>query len=278
MEWFRQHPGRVLVLAVLAPLAVSGVLFPLRDDLANSSAALVLVLIVVGASATANRLAGVLAALSSAVGFDFFLTRPYLDLHITSADDIELAALLLLVGLIVNEIALWGVRQHAAASQQAGFLLGVLESADLATGSTRPLDALERVAATIRRTLGVNKVSFEYGEQEAGAAVLARDGSVHCRGRDVDVAVTGLPTDTCTAIPVAQRGAQLGYFKVTATRPVRPTREQLRVAVLLAGQWSLGEIPPPSAASRRRSLPIGPPLGSPARPATTDGTRELVDN
>lgn len=243
IDWLRQHRGSVRGLAVLVPLAVGGGLYLLRDYVANSAAALILVLFVVGIAATGDRIAGVLAGLSSAIGFDFFLTRPYLRLRIDSAEDIELTVLLLLVALAVNELALWGLRQHATASQQTGFIQGVLESADLATGSTHLPDALERVSESIRKMLGAERVTFEHGDHDAGSAVIARDGSVRRRGKDLDVASEGLPTDRSTVIPIVQRGAQIGYFQVTATRTVRPTREQLRVAVLLAGQWSLREHP-----------------------------------
>lgn len=241
MEWFRKHRGYVRGLAVLAPLAVSGLLYLARDLIANSAAALVLVLCVVAAAATGDRLAGVLAGLASAVGFDFFLTRPYLTLDIAGAEDIELAVLLLVVALVVNELALWGIRQNAVASQESGFLRGVLESADLASGSTHLPDALERVSEGIRRTLGADAVAFTYGDQDAGTAVIGRDGSVRCRGTDLDVDADGLPTDRVSVIPIAQHGAQIGYFEISASGKVlRPSREQLRVAVLLANQLAMG--------------------------------------
>jgi hypothetical protein len=64
------------------------------------------------------------------------------------------------------------------------FVIGALESADLAAGSISETQALERVADTIRKLLG--------------------------------------------------------YFRISPpARDVRPSRDALRVAVLLAGQWSL---------------------------------------
>jgi hypothetical protein len=47
-----------------------------RDSVANTNAALALVLLIVAAAATGIRAAGLVAALSSAVCFDFFLTGP----------------------------------------------------------------------------------------------------------------------------------------------------------------------------------------------------------
>lgn len=261
MVWLRRHRGIVRLIAVVAPLAVSGVLFLIKGLVANSAAALILVLVVVGCAATGDRTSGFLASLASALGFNFFLTAPYLSLQIYNTEDIQLTVLLLLISSAVTELALWGVRQSAAASQQAGFVSGVLESADLAAGVARLPDALERVSESIRKTLGAELVSFEYGEHDSAAAVINRDGSVRCRGLDLDIGADGLPTDRHSVIPVVQHGAQVGYFRITtATTLVRPSREQLRVAVLLAGQWSLGALARPAVRQRREppDLVAGP--------------------
>ncbi len=244
--WYRQHPGIVRVLAVVVPLLVGGGLHLVIDLVPKSAAALVLVLFVVGGAATGDRVAGFLAAVSSAVAFDFFLTQPYLQLRIDNVEDIELAVLLLLVGLAVSELASWGIRQSAAATEQADFVKGALESADLAAGSTSESEALERVSDTIRRLLGVERVSFEYGDHDATAAVILRDGSMRYQGKSLDVALVGLPTGpyAYTAIPVVRQGAQIGYFRLASpTSGVRPGRDALRVAVLLAGEWSLRAVP-----------------------------------
>lgn len=242
LAWYRQHRAILRMLAVLVPLLVGGGLHLIDWLVPNSVAALVLVLFVVGFASTGDRLAGLLAAVSAGLGFDFFLTQPYFRLQIDSVEDIELTVMLLIIGLAVSELASWGVRQNASATEQAGFVIGALESADLAAGSTSETQALERVADTIRKLLGVEQVTYESGDHDAAAAVIQRDGSLHFQGKVIDVALTGFPQRAYayTAIPVVQRGAQLGYFRISPpARDVRPSREALRVAVLLAGQWSL---------------------------------------
>src|SRR6478736_660328 len=72
-----RHRSAVLLLSAVVPLAVSLALSPFRASIASTNAALVLVLIVVAAAATGLRFAGMVAAVSSAVSFDFFLTAPY---------------------------------------------------------------------------------------------------------------------------------------------------------------------------------------------------------
>ena len=112
---------RLAVLAALvAPLAVAAVLVPFRSSFPNTDAALVMLLVVVAVAANGYRLAGVLAALSVAVWFDFFLTQPYERFSITRRTDIETTVLLLLIGVAVTEIAVWGRRQSGAASRRAG--------------------------------------------------------------------------------------------------------------------------------------------------------------
>ncbi|WP_240617053.1 hypothetical protein [Nocardioides speluncae] len=56
-------------------------------------------------------------------------------------------------------------------------------------------------------------------------------------GHAVDVERVGLPTDEYVAVPVQRDSEVVGHFLVTATSHVTyPTREQRRVAVLLADQ------------------------------------------
>lgn len=244
-DWVQRNRGLLRLSAVALPLAVSGILFLLRGVIAGSAAALILVLLVVGAAATGDRTSGILAGLASALGFDFFLTAPYLDLHIANAEDIELAALLLLVGLAVNELALWGGRQRAVASERAGFISGVLESADLAAQGAPASDAVETVAGHIKHTLAAERVTYHEGLPSADAAVVQRDGTVTFQGVTLNVAADGLPSDRHTAVPVVEGGRTVGHFRVTtATSLVRPRPEQLRIAVLLADQIALpGAVP-----------------------------------
>ena len=250
MDWMQRNRGRLRLGAVVLPLAASGLLFGVRGSVSAPAAALILVLLVVGAASTGDRTTGILAGLSSALGFDFFLTRPYLDLHIANAEDIELAVLLLLVGLAVNELALWGGRQRAMASQRAGFIAGVFEAADAVAQGSPGTEAADTVAEHIRNSLGAERVSYRTGAPDQDEAVVQRDGSVTLQGELLDVASDGLPTDRVTAVLVVQGDRTIGRFQVTAaTALVRPHREQLRVAVLLADQLA-----------RRRAVPEPAPL------------------
>lgn len=236
-EWVGQNRGFLRGAAVVVPLLVSGVLYALDGVVAGAASALILVLVVVGAAATGDRPSGILAGLAGAVGFDFFLTAPHLSLNIADPEDIELAVLLLLVGLAVNELALWGGRQRARASEREGFIRGVMESSDLVAKGGPGTETVDTVAGHIRHSLGAERVTYAEGPAAADEAVVQRDGSVTLQGVALNVAAEGLPTDRFTAVPVIQGERTLGRFLVTtATRLVKPTTEQLRIAVLLADQ------------------------------------------
>ena len=227
----------MLTIAVLAPLAVCGLLVPLRDVVENTNAALILVLVVVGVAATGQRVAGVVAALSSAVFFDLLLTAPYGQLTIADPADVETAVLLTVAGLAVTELALWGRRQQSRSSAREGYLAGVVAAARIvASGETSLPDLTERIARQIRDVLDLDACRFEPGPAPEGASI-DREGTVFWNGREVDVEHDGLPTMDEIHLPVENHGSVYGHYVLTsATKTRRPELEQRLVAVTLAEQ------------------------------------------
>jgi K+-sensing histidine kinase KdpD len=225
--------------AVLAPLVVCLVLSGFRDSVPAASAVLVLVLCVVAAAATGDRLAGVVAALSSALWFDFFLTEPYNRLTIDDPDDIQAAVLLVVIGVAVTELAIWGRRQQAHAALRAGYLDGVLAAAaTVSRGEAGPDEVVHVVAAHIADVLGADSCRYVAGPvRDPRVALLDHEGVLTQNGHQRDVDRTGLPVDEYVAVEVRRATRVVGHFEVTAaTHVVRPSREQCRVAVLLADQ------------------------------------------
>ena len=102
-----RYRGVFLLAAAAVPLLLCAVLAAFRESLTTATAALLLVLFVVAVAASGDRVAGVFAALSSGVWFDFFLTQPYETFSITRRTDIETTVLLLVIGIAVTEIAVW---------------------------------------------------------------------------------------------------------------------------------------------------------------------------
>ena len=66
-----------MAAAIIAPAAVAAALIAWRTRLDTADNALILVVVIVAVASTGRRVAAAVAALASALSFDFFLTRPY---------------------------------------------------------------------------------------------------------------------------------------------------------------------------------------------------------
>jgi K+-sensing histidine kinase KdpD len=227
----------VIGLGVLLPLLVCLFLSVFRDQIENTNAALILVLVVVGAASTGNRAAGLAAAVVSAVGFDYFLTVPYQDLRIHARSDVETTVLLVLIGAAVTELALWGRRQQARASEQRGYLDGILETTVALAGSSSAATVIEHVERQLEGLLDLDQATFVRQGSVGGSPVLGRDGNLTRAGHSMDVDHGGLPTDTEIMLPVTDGSQPVGAFRlVAATHVARPTQQQRQVAALFADE------------------------------------------
>ncbi len=227
------------VLAVVVPAVVCSLLATVRDSVTAATCVLVLVLCVVAAAATGDRVAGLLAAVSSGAFFDLFLTEPYGSLSISRADDVEAAVLLVLISLAVTEITLWGHRQRERASRHLGYLEGVLGTARAVAEGELPASAVVRIVESqIAQVLEVESARFVEGPvRDNRVALLDHEGDVTRGGRPVDVTRSGFPTDEYVAVPVRRGSVVVGHFLLSsATRTAYPSIEQRQVAVLLADQ------------------------------------------
>jgi len=225
-----------ILAGLVAPLALTAILVPFRTSFPNTDAALVLILIVVAVAAFGSRPAGILAALSAAAWFDFFLTRPYERFSITRAADIETTVLILVIGVAVTEIAVWGRRQQLAATKRAGYLAGINLAAETVAGGGSAAALIDDVSGRLARLLSARECRFEHGVAGLGRpARLRHDGQVVTADQQV-VAVErdGLPATT--ELLVENRGVLRGRFLLTAEPGARPTVEQRLVAIAFADQ------------------------------------------
>jgi len=226
-----------VIAALVAPLALTAILVPFRHSFPNTDAALALILVVVAVAANGYRPAGYLAALSAAVWFDFFLTRPYEEFSITRRADIETTVLLLVIGAAVTEIAVWGRRQQAAASRRAGYLDGINASARAVATGGSPSELVDQVSARLTDLLSLRTCRFEYGKAGLGRpARLRNDGQVVTEHRTLNVPVEGLPSDADIELLVENAGVLQGRFLMRAKPNARPTLEQRLVAIAFAEQ------------------------------------------
>jgi K+-sensing histidine kinase KdpD len=233
---------RLAVLAGLAaPLALAAILVPFRTSFPNTDAALALILVVVAVAANGDRLAGVAAAVSAPVWFDFFLTRPYERFTITSRTDIETTVLLLVIGVAVTELAVWARRQHAAASRRAGYLDGINSAAHAVAAGGSPSVLIDQVTGELTRVLTLRSCGFQYGVAGIGQpARLEHNGKVTVRHRAWPVDTEGFPPDTDVELLVESGGVFQGRFLMAPDRAARSTLEQRLLAIALADQVGAG--------------------------------------
>ena len=236
---------RILVrgAAAVLPLVTCAILAGIRDDVTAATAALILVLWVVAAAASGDRVAGVLAALSGGVWFDFFLTEPYQRFTISDPDDVE-------VTCAAGRRSAWsstrsrcgGAASSLALPGRSGYLDGVLRAARLVSeGDTPPL-GLDRRWSLARSPMCSEPTGLPLRSRvpstTRASRLLDHDGEVTRGGHVVYVDRNGLPLSSEEVAIVVRRGPDiLGDFVVTsASHMTYPSKEERRVAVLLADQ------------------------------------------
>jgi hypothetical protein len=215
----RRHPWRDLwavAAALVGPFAASAVLLPFRTSWSNTNVALLLVVVVVAVAAAGNRFAGALAAVGSAVWFDFFFTLPYYRLTIRSSDDVTTAVLLLVTGLAVSQLAAWARKLKVTAVTGEGYLATMHGTAALAQASRSP------------------EGRFEYGSLRSHPPGLEPDGSIVDGQSYWDVEQAGLPPEL--ELRVFDQGQYYGRFLMRPAPGAKPTTQARRVAAALAEQ------------------------------------------
>ncbi|MDH6108542.1 putative membrane protein [Kitasatospora sp. MAP12-15] len=229
--------GPLAILAALAaPLAVCAILLPFRSSIANTNVALILVVVVVAAAVLGHRTAGALSAVSAAVWFDFFFTKPYEHFSISRSADITTAVLLLVVGLVVSQLAARARRLQVIAVTDADYLAQIHHTARLAQSSaTSPSTVIDQVEKQLVGLLHLRGCRFEYGTLIGHPPRLEPDGSVVLGRRSWDVDRLGLPGEE-VELRVFSNGHYYGRFMLQPTPGVIPSLEARLVAVTLADQ------------------------------------------
>lgn len=231
--WAARHAAPVWTAAAFVGPLVAGLLTPFRPHLDSSHVVLVLVLVVAAVSAAGLRGAGVVAAVTTGLAFDYFWTQPYGSLAIGDAGDIATVLLLVVVGVAIELLSWWGRRQHADATRRQGYLSSLRLAA--VSGPSGDGDAqLEAVCTALTTLLDADRCTFGLGAGD-GSTTLQPDGTVTRDGVPLPVDREGLPTDDTLTLPVRTEQGEAAHFAVTASGHLaRPTAEQRHVAALLA--------------------------------------------
>ncbi len=224
-----------LAIAALGPLLVAGVLVPFRDDLAAANVVLIFVLVVVLAATVGTRVSGALAAVISAMSFDFFFTHPYQSLTIDSADDVETTVLLLIIGLLVAEIVTYSRRHRRASEQRGDEITRLHRVAELVASDSDAEDVVLSVQAELIGLLSLRDCRYETPPFQSELPALERNGAIagdhrHWIGGEYTLPEQG------AAIPVLGRGTTFGRLVLVPDLSVGVSIEQRLVAVALADQ------------------------------------------
>jgi Domain of unknown function (DUF4118) len=228
---------RVAILAALvAPLAVSAILLPFRASWSNTNVALLLVVVIVGVSAIGNRVAGALAAVWSAVWFDFFFTLPFYRFAIRSSGDVTTAVLLLVTGLAVSQLAARARKLKVVAITDEGYLAQLHDTAALAQTARSPDTVVDHVREQLIGLLDLEGSRFEYGSLLGHPPRLEPDGTITMTGHARwDVELRGLPGEEIE-LRTFGGGQYYGRFMLKPKHGAKPPLQARLVAVTLADQ------------------------------------------
>jgi K+-sensing histidine kinase KdpD len=143
--------------AFVASLLIGLLVEPFRATIGLENVVICYLLVVVAAAAIGGRAAGIVAAISAALAYDFFLTTPYHTLVIDSLAQVITVGLLVVTGVVVS---MGGrVRRRSAAAAEAH--ADAIRLLHQVTATTSAGGAVDRVTAEgLQRLLGARRVSI----------------------------------------------------------------------------------------------------------------------
>ena len=219
----------------VAPLALAAALVPARQSFVGTAAALALVAVVAAIAILGSRLAGFLASVSSALSFDFFLTRPYQRFAISHRSDLETTISLFVVGLIVTELAA-RVRHHRrVAAEEADYIALIHDLGEMVAQGAPAADVIERASNELIHLLHLRRCSYLPGVPESKRTTVQSHGEVVLGGLRWGISTMGLPGPELD-LPIHHGGRTLGRFVIVPTPGWPVSHERMIVAVAIAGQ------------------------------------------
>jgi hypothetical protein len=227
-----------VAVAVLGPVAVSGLLVVVRGEILTTNAALVLVVAVVVAAAVGGRWGGALSAVVAAVCFDFFFTRPYYSFTINSRDDLETTVLLLVVGLVVGELVVRSRRSRLVAQASRREVEQVRRVAAVGAGGESAGKLIRSVQHEIVEVLGARGARYERPPFATALPVIGH-GSVTLPSDDLQRDGRPVGPRNEVELPVFGHGREVGRFVVVLpgdATGVTLLPEDRALAVALADQ------------------------------------------
>ena len=192
-----------MVTGALGGLALGFVLMPLRSVTSASNLAFVFIAFTIVVAELGGRSAALVTAVVSALTLNFFLTEPYLSLHIERADDVVAFGALAVCGLIA---AAFG-RRRERASEQAERADDELAVLDRVVGRLRAGASLDAVLEDVRAGFRLRAIVLRDEGERVVASALG--GQVRPGTPETDIAAdTFLPADEAR-LRFGERGLRL---------------------------------------------------------------------
>jgi len=230
------RPFLVVVLAIFGSFAASAALLPVRGHVENTNIALGLVVVVLVVALLGGRRAGLASAIATAVAFDFFFTRPFTSLRITTSADVQTTALLAAIGVVSGEVVEWARRSGVRAEAARASLDAVYQRAELAAGADSAGRLIRLAMEELTRLLDLKSCRYVRGPAPRSMPELAHASILV--PADVDPAVRGQ-----VALSVRAHGRVQGHvvmaFPAKATG-IELSSEQRHAAVAIADQLGVG--------------------------------------
>lgn len=218
--------------AFVGPFLLSLSLVLFRGSNANTAAALMMVAMIAVIAVLGNRWSGVIASVSAAVWFDFFLTPPYLRLTISHRPDLETTISLLVVGLFITELAARSRHHEERANETLRFVTMIHAIADLASNATATPSIIDVSTSSLVEILHLRACRFDAELVEPPLARIEATGEVVHVGLHWPVHDIGIPGPEAEI--VAQwKGRTLGRFVLTPTSGKPVSLERRLVAASL---------------------------------------------
>ena len=231
----RSAPLLAVSAALVGPVALPALLVPFRGSFPETDAALLLVAMVVAVASVGYRPAGILAAATAGIWFDFFLTRPYEQFAITRRSDLETTVMVFVVGLAVTELSVRGRRHHEVASEEAELMSRLKAVADLRSRGAPAHQVIRQVTRELIDLMELASCRFERGSADLTLPQIGRNGEVLWTTVRWDVEQSGFP-NSAVELPVQYNGEPYGRFVLEPGYRVPVNHRRRALAVLLADQ------------------------------------------
>jgi len=171
--------------------------------------------------------------------FDFFLTRPYERFTISHRAAMETTISLFVVGLIVTEVAARGRHHRRVAVEEADYVALIHDLGEMVAQGELSADVIERASNELTHLLHLRLCRYHPGVPQSNRPTVLSDGQVVNGGLRWGISTMGLPGPEVD-LPVQYGGQTLGRFVLEPTPGWPVTREQMIVAVAMAGQVGAG--------------------------------------